>query len=71
MSPLLYLGTKKLASERFGLNNSNVGPTTFESMRRLTLLATIAASISVVLWFAGILLAIISFNHSNGVPYSC
>jgi len=40
-------------------------------MRRLTWLATIAALISVVLWTIGILLAIISFNRSNTVPYSC
>jgi hypothetical protein len=40
-------------------------------MRHLTWLATIAALISVVLWFTGISLAVISFNHSNAVPYSC
>ncbi len=34
-------------------------------------MATIAALISVVLWFIGISLAIISFNYSNAVPYSC
>jgi len=44
---------------------------TFESMPRLTLLATIAAFIAVVLWFTGISLAIISFNHDNAAPYSC
>ena len=40
-------------------------------MRRLTWLATIAALVSVVLWVIGISLAIVSFNHSNTVPYSC
>ena len=40
-------------------------------MPRLTLIATIAALISVVLWVTGISLAITSFNHGNAVPYSC
>lgn len=40
-------------------------------MRRLTWLATIAVLISAVLWVIGISLAIISFNRSNTVPYSC
>jgi hypothetical protein len=37
----------------------------------LTWLAIIAALISVVLWVTGISLAIVSFNHSNTVSYSC
>src|ERR1700689_3130186 len=43
----------------------------FEPLRRLTLVATVAALVSMVLWFMGISLAIISFNHSNAAPYSC
>jgi hypothetical protein len=54
-----------------GVNNTKVKPHSFESMPRLTCLATIAAFISVVLWFVGISLAIISFNHNNAAPYSC
>jgi hypothetical membrane protein len=43
----------------------------FDSMRRVTMLATLAALMSAVLWFTGISLTIISFNHSNAAPYSC
>jgi hypothetical protein len=40
-------------------------------MPRLTLLATISAVVGVAILFAGVSLAIVSFNHSNAMPYSC
>ena len=43
----------------------------FESVPRLTLLATFAALIALVLWLTGISLAVVSFNHSNAAPYYC
>jgi hypothetical protein len=42
----------------------------FKSVPRSTLLATFAAIIGGVLWFTGIPLAIVSFNHNNAMPYS-
>ena len=42
----------------------------FESMPRSTLLATLAGFIGAVLWFTGVSLAVVSFNHHNATPYS-
>jgi hypothetical protein len=44
---------------------------TSKSKPRLTLLATISVVAGVAMLFAGVLLAIASFNHSNAIPYSC
>jgi hypothetical protein len=71
LTPAGGASSPDLLFERLGVNNTKVKPTSFESLRRLTLLATIAALISVVLWFTGISLAIISFNHSKVATYSC
>jgi len=46
-------------------------PKALESVPRLTLLATFAAFIGVVLWLTSIHFAVVSFNHNNTVPYSC
>ena len=52
----------------------NVNPTPSESSRRsrrLTQVATITAFISAVLWCIGMPVAVVSFNRSNTVAYSC
>jgi hypothetical membrane protein len=42
-----------------------------KSKPRLTLLATIAAVVAVAVLFVGVSLAIVSFNHSNAMPFFC
>jgi hypothetical membrane protein len=54
-----------------GVSNNKVESNTFKSVPRLTLLATIAAVVAVAMLFAGVSLAIVSFNHSNAKPYFC
>jgi Protein of unknown function (DUF998) len=38
---------------------------------RQAFVATLAASIGVVIWSLGISVAIVSYNHSNATPFSC
>ena len=55
-----------------GANNTSVKANTFESVPRLTLLATFTAFTGVVLLLIGISFAIDSFNHNSALlPYSC
>jgi hypothetical protein len=52
-------------------SNTTGGRVTLESVPRSIPLATSAFFIGVVLWFTGIPLATVSFDHHNAVPYSC